>query len=137
MKKAFIKSFLSFISLSPIILGIIGLVAIFQTFVNLKSISHFFKHGAFLNVITGTFFGAIGSGNGVIGYVIADGFQKQGIGDYALISFILAWTTLSIVNLPAEASVFGVKFTTYRNILTLFCTIIISFLSVWTTRILF
>jgi len=136
-KKIFINSILSFASLSPMIVAVIGLVAIFQTYVTADMLSKFFGHGIVLDIFDGTFIGAISSGNGAIAYVVANGLKHQGVSIYALIAFILAWTTLSFTQLPAEASVFGIKFTAYRNILTFLCTLFIAYLSVTTLKVLF
>ncbi len=119
------------------IIAVIALVAVFQTYVTPDMLSRFFGHGRALDIFDGTFIGAISSGNGAIGYVVADGLKQQGVSSYALVAFILAWTTLSFTHLPAEASVFGVKFTAYRNILTFLSTLFIAYLSVTTLRILF
>ena len=136
-KKVFINAVLSFASLSPMIVAVIGLVAIFQTYVSTDMLTKFFGHGIILDIFDGTFIGAISSGNGAIAYVVADGLKHQGISIYALIAFILAWTTLSFTHLPAEASVFGIKFTAYRNILTLLTTLFIAYLSTATLGVLF
>jgi uncharacterized membrane protein YraQ (UPF0718 family) len=126
------KATMGFLSFSPMILAVIGLVAVFQTYVTPSMLSEFFGHGVMLDIFDGTFIGAISSGNGAISYVVAQGLKSHGVSTYALISFILAWTTLSFTHLPAEASVFGAKFTTYRNLLTFLCTLVISYLSVIT-----
>ena len=132
---AFKKSLMSFLALSPMILAVIGLVALFQIYVTPDMLSKFFGHGEGLDILDGTIIGAISSGNGAISYVVADGLKQQGVSDYALIAFIMAWITLSLTHLPAEASVFGVRFTAYRNILTFLCTLIIAYLSVTTLRL--
>ena len=132
---AFKKASMGFLSLSPMILAVIGLVALFQTYVTPDMLSKFFGHGEGLDILDGTVIGAISSGNGAISYVVADGLRAQGVSDYALIAFIMAWTTLSLTHLPMEAGVFGVRFTTYRNILTFLCTLIIAYLSVATLRL--
>lgn len=137
LKMAFLNSFKNFLSLTPMIFAVIGLVAIFQVFVSPKMLSRFFGHGEIADIFSGTFIGAISSGNGAIAYVVAQGLKHQGISDYALIAFILAWTTLSFTHLPAEASVFGVKFTAYRNLLTFLSTIFIAYLSALSVRLFF
>ena len=129
---AFKKAAMGFLSLSPMILAVVGLVAIFQVYVTPDMLSKFFGHGEALDILDGTIIGAISSGNGAISYVVADGLKQQGVSDYALIAFIMAWTTLSFTHLPAEASVFGLKFTAYRNVLTFLCTLIIAYLSITT-----
>jgi len=135
-KKAFISSFISFISILPMIVAVVGLIGLFQTYITANMLSNLFGFSTFYDTIVGTFTGAISSGNGAISYVIAKGLQDQGVSLYALSAFILAWVTLGFVQLPAEASIFGVKFTVYRNILSLLSTVIISYLAVITTLVL-
>jgi len=135
IKKAFLNALKSFISISPMIIATIGLVGLFQTYVTNSMLSHLFGYNDGLDILIGTLVGAISSGNGAISFVVAQGLQEQGVSLYALSAFILAWITLSFVHLPAEASVFGVKFTTYRNIMTFITTIIIAFLTVTTLKL--
>ncbi len=132
---AFKKATMGFVTLLPMIVAVVVLVAVFQVYVTPDMLSKFFGHGEGLDILDGTIIGAISSGNGAISYVVADGLKAQGVSDYALIAFIMAWTTLSFTHLPAEASVFGVRFTAYRNILTFLCTLIIAYLSVATLRL--
>jgi len=132
LNKAFINSIKNFISIVPMILAIIGLIGLFQTHVTDTMLSKLFGYNDFLDVLIGTLTGAISSGNGAISFVIAKGLQAQGVSLYALSAFILAWITLSFIHLPAESSVFGLKFTACRNILTFLTTLIIAYLTVVT-----
>ncbi|HIP61105.1 MAG TPA: permease [Sulfurovum sp.] len=127
--KALLNSLLSFASLLPTIIAVIGIVAIFQTYVTADMLARFFGHGTILDILNATLLGAVSSGNGAISYVVADGLETQGVSDYALIAFIMAWVTLSLTHLPAEASVFGMRFTVYRNILTFISTILLAYLA--------
>ncbi len=133
IKKAFINSLINFISITPMILAVIVLVSVFQIYITPDILSTLFGAGIFSDTLVGTFLGGISSGNGAISYVIADGLKEQGVSAYALSAFILAWVTLGFVHLPAEASVFGVRFTVYRNIFALISTIVIAYLTVITT----
>jgi len=135
VKKAFLNAVNGFISILPTIIATIGLVGLFQTYITNSMLSHLFGYSDGLDILIGTLVGAISSGNGTISFVVAQGLQEQGVSLYALSAFILAWVTLSFVHLPAEASVFGIKFTTYRNIMTFITTIIIAFLTVMTLKL--
>ena len=134
-KKAFLNALKGFLSILPMIIATIGLVGLFQTYVTNSMLSNLFGYSDGLDVLIGTLIGAISSGNGAISFVVAQGLQEQGVSLYALSAFILAWITLSFVHLPAEASVFGIKFTTYRNIMTFITTMIIAFLTVITLKL--
>lgn len=132
IKKAFINATKSFISILPMIIAVTGLIGLFQVYVTAEMLSNLFGYSKFLDTLVGTLVGAISSGNGAISFVVAQGLQEQGVSLYALSAFILAWVTLGIIQLPAEASVFGVRFTVIRNILTLLSTILISYFTVIT-----
>jgi uncharacterized membrane protein YraQ (UPF0718 family) len=124
------RSFRSFLELIPVILSVIVIVAIFQTYITPDMLSKFFGHGVVMDIVNGTLLGALSTGNGAISYVVADGLKEHGVSDYALIAFIMAWVTLSLTHLPAEVLVFGGRFTLYRNILTLISTMAIAYISV-------
>lgn len=136
LKKAFQKALISFVSIMPMLLAVLGLVGLMQTYVTPAQLSRFFGYGAVMDTLTGTIAGAISMGQGIISYVIAEGLMEQGVSLYAVSAFILAWVTLGFVQLPAEASVFGIRFTFYRNILTLISTILIAYATVFTIGVL-
>ena len=132
LKKAFKKALISFISITPMLIAVMGLVGLMQIYITPDILSAFFGYGSLIDTLVGTLAGAISMGQGMISYVVAEGLLEQGVSHYALSAFILAWVTLGFVQLPAEASVFGLKFTFYRNVLTLISTIIIAYATVLT-----
>jgi len=132
IKKAFVGSIRSFISILPMMFAIIGLVAIFQTYITSEMISKLFGYSNFTDIISGTIIGAIANGQGSISFIIADGLKQQGVSLEALSTFTLAWVTLGFVQLPAEASAFGIKFTVIRNLLAFLSTILIAYLTIIT-----
>jgi len=135
IKKAFINAVKNFISTLPMIIAITALIGLFQTYITPSMLSNLFGFSDISDTLIGTFTGAISSGNGAVSYVVAQGLQDQGVSFYALSAFILAWVTLGFVQIPAEASIFGIRFTIIRNILALISTIVISYLAVITTGI--
>jgi len=135
-KKALKKAFINFISITPMMLAVIGLVGIMQVYLSPEVLSTFFGYGSIADTLAGTVAGAVSMGQGMISYVVAEGLMEQGVSHYALSAFILAWVTLGVVQLPAEASVFGVRFTFYRNVLTLISTIVIAYVTVLTVGLL-
>ena len=136
VKKAFINSLKGFMSILPLMIAIIGLVGIFQTYITPDMISKLFGYSRFSDILTGTFIGAIANGHGSLSFIIAEGLQSQGVSIYALSTFTLAWVSLGFIQLPAEASIFGVRFTIIRNILAFLSTIIITYLTIVTLRLL-
>lgn len=136
LKKAFTKALISFISITPMLIAVMGLVGLMQIYVTPDILSTFFGHGSLADTLVGTLAGAISMGQAMISYVVAEGLMEQGVSLYALSAFILAWVTLGFVQLPAEASVFGLRFTFYRNVLTLLSTIIVAYATVLTVGVL-
>ncbi len=134
-ENAFFKALLGFVSILPMVIAVVGLVAIFRTYVTPEMLSTLFGHGRVADIAVGTLVGAASSGQGAISYVIGEGLLDHGVSVYAVSAFILAWVTLGFVQLPAEASVFGLRFTVWRNLLTLVSTVAVSYLAVVTTGI--
>ncbi|MEA3499357.1 MAG: permease [Campylobacterota bacterium] len=135
IKKAFKKALNNFLSMTPMLLGVIGLVGIMQTFVTSDMLSNLFGYTVVTDLFTGTFIGAISSGNPAISYIISEGLLAEGVSLYAVSAFILGWVTLGIVQLPAEVSVFGYRFAFYKNLFTLLSTLMVAFLTVVTLEV--
>ncbi|WP_457552261.1 hypothetical protein [Desulfobacula sp.] len=130
------KSSLSFWAMMPLLLGIIGLVGIFQVLVTPKMLSSLFRGNIMIDTLIGTLTGAVASGNPMISYLLGGELLAQSVSFYAVSAFILSWVTLSFVHLPAEVAVFGGRFTLYRNILAVVFTIIIAVLTTLTIQVL-
>lgn len=137
VKQAFLKAFKSFVSILPMIFAVVLLVGVLQTYVTPDMLTKLFGYSIITDVGTGTLFGAISSGNPVMSYIIGDELLENGVSLYAIAAFILSWVTLGIVQLPAEASVFGIHFTIYKNVLTLISTIFVAVCTVLTLKVLF
>ncbi len=136
LRQAFLKAVLGFVSMLPMVIAVTGLVALFKSYVTPEMLSRLFGHGRAADIAIGTLTGAVSSGNGALSYVIGEGLLDHGVSVYAVSAFVLAWVTLGFVQLPAEVSVFGLRFTVWRNLLTLLSTVAVSYLAVVTSEIL-
>lgn len=112
--------------MTPLLVGVIGLVGIFQVLVTPEMIGSLFKGSILTDTLIGTVSGGVSVGNPIVSYVIGGELAVQGISLYAVSAFILSWVTLGIVQLPAEIEVFGGRFTLYRNLLSFVFTICIA-----------
>lgn len=130
------KSSLSFLSMAPLLLGVIGLVGLFQALVTPKMLASLFRGNAFLDTLIGTFSGAAAAGNPIVSYLLGGELLNQGISLYAVTAFILSWVSLGFTQLPAEVEVFGGRFTLYRNLLSLIFTMLIAVLTTLTVEAL-
>ncbi len=130
------KSSLSFAAMAPLLLGVIGLVGLFQVLVTPTMLASMFRDNPFIDTLIGTLAGAAASGNPVVSYLLGGELLSQGISLYAVTAFILSWVTLGFTQLPAEVEVFGGRFTLYRNILAFVFTILIAILTTITVQVL-
>ena len=132
LKTAFTKALNSFISITPMLLGVLLLLGLFQNYITTDMLKTFFGFNTLSDLGVGTLFGSISSGNPITSYIISEELLNSGVSLYATSAFILSWVTLGFVHLPAEASVFGLKFTILKNTLTLLSTIAVAYFSVLT-----
>jgi len=122
--------------MAPLLLGIIGLVGLFQVLITPKMLASLFRGNPLVDTMIGTFVGAAAAGNPVVSYLLGGELLAQGISLYAVTAFILSWVTLGFIQLPAEVDVFGGRFVLYRNVLALIFTMIIAVLTTLTLQAL-
>jgi uncharacterized membrane protein YraQ (UPF0718 family) len=130
------KSSLAFLAMAPLLLGVIGLVGLFQVLVTPQMLASLFQGNPFLDTLIGTLSGATAAGNPIVSYLIGGELLDQGISLYAVSAFLLSWVTLGFIQLPAEVAVFGGRFTLYRNILAFIFTMLIAVLTTLTMQVL-
>jgi uncharacterized membrane protein YraQ (UPF0718 family) len=136
MFEAFKKALLGFLSMTPLLLGTVGLVGLMQAYITPDMLHYLFGHGDIVDTLLATIAGGLSVGQGVVSYVIAGELKDQGVSLFALSAFILSWVTLGVAQLPAEASVLGVRFTVLRNVITFFATLLVSYFTVVTLELL-
>jgi len=136
LQQALKKSSLAFWAMTPMLIGVIGLVGLFQVLVTPRMLTSLFRGNALFDTLIGTLAGAIASGNPVVSYLLGGELLGQGISLYAVSAFILSWVTLGFIHLPDEAEVLGFPFTLYRNILAFVFTMIIAVLTSLTIQAL-
>jgi uncharacterized membrane protein YraQ (UPF0718 family) len=118
VKEALAKALHSLVGVLPMLLAVIGLVGLFQSFVSAQMLRSLFSGSPFIDTLIGTLIGGVSIGQPVISYLIGGELLHQGISPYAVSAFILAWVTLGVIQLPLEASLFGRRFTVMRNLLS-------------------
>jgi len=135
LKKSFFKGLNSFIAITPMLLGVLLLLGLFQNYITTEMLKTLFGFNTLSDILAGTLFGSISSGHPITSYIISEELIDSGVSLYAASAFVLAWVTLGIIQLPAELSVFGLKFTILKNLLTLLSTLLIAYLSVLTIQV--
>lgn len=136
----FIQSFKNalnmFITIAPILLAVIGLVGLFKTYVTPEMIQSLFTGNTLFDTLVGTITGAISIGQVFLSYIIGGELAENGISLYAITAFILSFVTLGVIQLPLEYSLFGMRFTVIRNLLSFLFAILIAFMTVVTLELL-
>jgi len=120
----------------PMLLAVIALVGLFETYITPQMIHSFFDGNMIHDTVLGTTAGAVSVGQPFLSYIIAGELLKEGVSLYAVTAFILAWVTLGVIQLPLEFSIFGMKFAIIRNLLSILFAFLVSWASVYTLGLL-
>ncbi len=123
---SFLKAFKSFSTAIPVLLGVILLMGLFQTFVSKEMISSVFTGGMVHDTLIGTIAGSISAGNPITSYIIGGELLKGGVSLFAVTAFIVAWVTVGVVQYPAEADILGKRFAFLRNGISFILAILVS-----------
>jgi len=120
----------------PIFLSVLLLISLFITLVPKSFYSKLFTKNPLFDSIIGAVAGSVSTGNPITSYIIGGELQKAGIGLIAVVSFILSWVTVGIIQLPAECYFLGKRFGIARNILSFLFAIMVSILLVLTLKVI-
>jgi uncharacterized membrane protein YraQ (UPF0718 family) len=124
------KTIRQFVSLLPVLIGVVLLVGLFQAFVSNDILTSIFPGNVFLDTLWAAVFGSVVAGNPINSYIIGGELLDSGISLFAVTAFILTWVTVGIVQLPAEIAALGRKFALVRNGLAFVFSIPISIITV-------
>jgi uncharacterized membrane protein YraQ (UPF0718 family) len=130
------KAALSLVAMMPTVLGVVGLVGIFQVFITKEMLASLFTKDPIRDTVVGTLAGGVAVGNAMVSYILGGKLLEQGVSLYAVTAFVLAWVTLGVVQLPLEAQMLGLRFTVARNVLALIFTMMTAILTVQTLGVL-
>ena len=136
LKSAVIKSARSIFNSLPILVGAILLIGLASTLMPKSYYAALFSKNILLDSIIGSGLGSVLAGNPITSYVLGGEFLKQGISLVAVTSFLVAWVTVGLVQLPAEALLLGKKFAILRNILSFLLSIIVAIITVFIVGLL-
>lgn len=105
-----------FLSLLPMLLGVIFLLGLFQAFISQEALLAFFSKFLLQDILLGAFLGSVLAGNPVNSYVIGSTILESGVGLAAVTALMMSWVNVGIIQLPAEAASLGWRFTLVRNL---------------------
>ncbi len=129
-KKALTSAAKSLLNNFPVLFGVILLVGLFNSVVPKSFYQHVFKGSLLIDPWIGSTIGSVLAGNPVTSYVIGGELLSQGVSLVAVLSFIVAWVTVGIVQLPAESIMLGKKFALTRNFISFILSVIVAVVTV-------
>jgi predicted Fe-Mo cluster-binding NifX family protein len=119
-----------FTTLLPILIGVVLLIGLFNSFVSKDFLTSIFSDNLVLGTLWGACFGSILAGNPINSYVIGGELLKYGISLFAVTALIITWVTVGLVQLPAEIAALGRRFALLRNGLSFIMSIPVAILTV-------
>ena len=129
-QKALNKTNKGIVKMLPLIFGILLLVSMLNVLVPKETYVKIFTGNPITDALKGSFLGSILTGNPITGYVLADNFLKNGVGLVAVTSFLVAWVTVGVVQLPAEIIALGKRFAISRNATSFMFSILVALVTV-------
>jgi hypothetical protein len=132
LKQAFLKTVQSLRRSLPILLGVLMLLSLAFTLIPKSMYGKIFTGNRIIDPFIGAAVGSIAGGNPVTSYIIGGELRLQGISMLAITAFIVAWVTVGVIQLPAEALMLGKRFAFVRNGISFVTALIISIIIVLT-----
>ncbi len=133
---SFYKTIRGFGTMLPMLLGIILLLGLFKVYITPKMIASVFTDKPLHDTLLGALIGSISTGNPITSYIIGGGLIDDGVSLFAVTSFILAWVTVGVAQLPAEAAILGKRFALTRNGLSFILAILVAMTTVLTIGVI-
>jgi len=114
----------------PIIIGTILLISLITVLVPRSFYTQVFSNNMYLDPVVGSLVGSISAGNPIVSYILGGELLSQGLSMLAVVALLVAWVTVGIVQMPAEANMLGGRFAVLRNITAFFLAILVSVITV-------
>ena len=130
LKKATISSAKSLYNSLPVIVGVVLLISLVNVLIPKSFYLKIFNKSNLLDLFIGSSLGSIFAGNPITSYMLGGELLKEGIGLLAVTSFIVAWVTVGLVQLPAEIIMLGKKFAILRNVISFIFSILVATVTV-------
>lgn len=115
---------------TPILIGVVLLVSLANTLIPKSAYALVFRKIILIDSFIGSALGSILAGNPVTSYVLGGEMLSQGVSLVAVTAFLVAWVTVGVVQLPAEAILLGKRFAITRNITAFLLAIVVAVLTV-------
>ncbi len=118
------------VNMLPIMIGIVLLIGLFNTFITKKMLANVFSGNPGIDIFLGACFGSVFTGNPINSYIIGGELLKYGVSATTVTAFMIAWVTVGLIQLPAESAALGRRFAFIRNIVSFFMAIIVAIFTI-------
>jgi uncharacterized membrane protein YraQ (UPF0718 family) len=115
----------------PILMGVLMLLALADALIPQEAYKLIFTGNELLDPLMGALAGSIAGGNPITSYILGGELRQQGVSMLAVTAFLVAWVTVGIIQLPAEALMLGRRFAIVRNAVSFVLSILIGILTVF------
>lgn len=105
----------TFARVLPVLVGVMGLAALATAAWPPGFIAEVVPMRGAPGALLGAGVGGVAAGHPLTSYVLGGEFLGAGAGLAAVTAFVVSWVTVSLVHLPAEAAVLGLRFALWRN----------------------
>ena len=129
-KNAVSKAAKGLLGTLPLLLGVILLISLATALIPKSAYTMLFTGNYILDSFVGAVIGSVLAGNPITSYIIGGELLSQGVSLLAITSFLVAWVTVGIVQLPAESMLLGKRFALVRNLTAFFFSILVAVITV-------
>ncbi|HMA84038.1 MAG TPA: permease [Candidatus Thermoplasmatota archaeon] len=124
------------LSMLPVIAGVILLLGLFNTFVTGEIITSLFRGVYIFDGLVGSLLGSILAGNAITSYIIGNELLSKQVSLFAVTTFMVSWVTVGLVQLPAEMTALGKRFSLLRNAISFLLSFVVAGLVTFTMEII-
>ena len=125
------KASKQFSGMVPVLIGVILLVGLFSAFFPKSFLLGLFSGDMYQDSFIGACVGSVLTGNPVNSYVIGETLLTTGVSLFGVTAMMLSWVSVWLVQLPAEMTALGVRFSVIRNLSTFLTAIPAAMVIVW------
>jgi uncharacterized membrane protein YraQ (UPF0718 family) len=130
-KRALSQTIMAFKKSIPILMAVLMLLALAEALIPKEVYRLIFTGNELLDPFVGAVAGSIAGGNPITSYILGGELRQQGVSLLAVTAFLVAWVTVGILQLPAEALMLGRRFAVIRNGVSFVLSIVIAVLTVF------
>lgn len=125
----------TFLRLLPVMTGALLLSGLLVQFVPWLLDAGLFGHGTAVDAGLAAAVGSVATGPPVSAYMLGGELWPGGIALVTVTAFMVAWTAVNLVQLPAEAAMLGWRFALWRNLVSFLSVVLIAWLTVVTIHV--